>query len=80
MSRGRARKARQAEFSDRENDLMDLLEAGQIQKEAAVSLGLSPRTVEGYLKNIRAKTGTKTTAAAIASRARRARPRRTLSD
>lgn len=49
-------------LSVREQQVVDLLEAGQVPKEIAGRLALSIWTVKGYLANARRRTGARTNA------------------
>ena len=44
-------------FSERENDVIKLLLQGKSNKQIALDLGISTRTVEFHLSNIYAKLG-----------------------
>jgi DNA-binding NarL/FixJ family response regulator len=52
--------------SKREQEVLDLLERGETQKTIANKLFISPRTVEGHVKNLRDKFELKTTAELLA--------------
>jgi len=49
--------ARFASLSEREHDVLDLIVAGAINREIAVALGLSQRTVEVHRRNISQRLG-----------------------
>lgn len=63
-------------LSGREQQVVDLLEAGHVPKEIAARLELSIWTVKGYLASARKRTGARTNAqlASRFSTRRRARP------
>ena len=52
-------------LSHREREVLGLIAAGRRQVEIATSLGISGRTVENHLRNIRHRIGVKTTAQAV---------------
>lgn len=52
-------------LSPRERQIIELLVGGLTQKEVACQLGISPRTVSGYLERVQAKTGQTTILAAV---------------
>lgn len=52
-------------LSDREREVLGLIAAGRRQAEIAISLGISARTVENHLRNIRHRIWVKTTAQAV---------------
>ncbi|MGP9791344.1 PA1136 family autoinducer-binding transcriptional regulator [Roseinatronobacter sp. NSM] len=52
-------------LSDREREVLGLIAAGRRQAEIAAALGISGRTVENHLRNIRHRIGVKTTAQAV---------------
>lgn len=52
-------------LSEREREVLGLTAAGRRQAEIATALGISERTVENHLRNIRQRIGVKTTAQAV---------------
>ena len=52
-------------LSDREREILTWTAAGRRQADIAVTLGLSPRTVENHLRRIRRRLGVRTTAQAV---------------
>lgn len=52
-------------LSDREREVLGLIAAGRRQSEIGATLGISGRTVENHLRNIRHRIGVKTTAQAV---------------
>ncbi len=52
-------------FSDRERDVVRLLLQGKSNKQIALALAISERTVEFHLKNIYAKLGVRSRTEAI---------------
>lgn len=52
-------------LSDREREVLGLTAAGRRQAEIGIALGISERTVENHLRNIRQRIGVKTTAQAV---------------
>ena len=55
-----------AALSDRERDVLRLLAEGLVKKEVASHLGLSPHTVDNYIRRIYAKLHVNTIGAAVA--------------
>ncbi len=64
LAEGR-RESRRTFLSDREREVMAWTAAGRRQSEIADMLGISARTVENHLRNIRARLGVATTAQAV---------------
>lgn len=62
---GAAKDPTNRRLSDREREVLGLIAAGRRQAEIATSLGISGRTVENHLRNIRQRIGVKTTAQAV---------------
>lgn len=52
-------------LSDREREVLGLIASGRRQAEIGATLGISERTVENHLRNIRQRIGVKTTAQAV---------------
>ena len=52
-----------ADVTSREREVLDLLIQGMSSKQIARELGISARTVETHLRNLRLKTGTPNRAA-----------------
>jgi DNA-binding CsgD family transcriptional regulator len=50
-------KSQRPQLSRREREIVTLLVAGRSAKEAAATLGLSPRTVETYLERLKRRFG-----------------------
>lgn len=60
-----AAQARVAELTQRQRQVMDLVVRGRSNKEIAIELGLSPRTVENYRAWVMEKMGTPSLAALV---------------
>lgn len=60
------------DLSPRQTQVADLLDSGMTQQQVAEQLAITPRTVWHHTAELRRKTGTRTTAAALSRvRARR---------
>ena len=59
------RKTKKAEFNDREKEVMRMICQGLTNKEMALKMFLSPRTIENYRENILEKIGENNTAAIV---------------
>ncbi|MEN6425027.1 MAG: response regulator [Phycisphaerales bacterium] len=61
IARIRQIRARQALLTDRENEILERVKAGQSSKLIARELGLSRKTVDAHMTNIREKMGVEST-------------------